>query len=188
MHNKLLQIILNDDKLKRLFFEKAIKTKNINFCHCTPQQKTQIAYILQKEYKKVVCSIGDGGNDVGMIKKASVGLGIRGKEGLQASLASDLSIPDFKSINDLVLWHGRNSMIASSRITLYSFYRSFVYILSMVSFCVFFKGEIDIIFRYPVILLFFNLLTNIFILPFALQTDLSRDQIMDYSRLYRMTQ
>ena len=35
---------------------------------------------------------GDGGNDVSMIQAASVGIGIVGKEGKQASLAADFSI------------------------------------------------------------------------------------------------
>lgn len=30
---------------------------------------------------KVVCCIGDGGNDVGMIRKANIGIGIEGLEG-----------------------------------------------------------------------------------------------------------
>ena len=36
--------------------------------------------------------MGDGGNDVGMILEANVGIGIVGKEGKQASLASDFSL------------------------------------------------------------------------------------------------
>lgn len=36
--------------------------------------------------------IGDGGNDVGMIQCASIGLGIVGKEGNHAALASDVSM------------------------------------------------------------------------------------------------
>ena len=36
--------------------------------------------------------IGDGGNDVGMIQLASIGLGIVGKEGKHAALASDISM------------------------------------------------------------------------------------------------
>jgi len=36
--------------------------------------------------------VGDGGNDVGMILEADVGIGIEGKEGMQASLASDFSL------------------------------------------------------------------------------------------------
>ena len=41
---------------------------------------------------------GDGGNDVSMIQAASVGIGIVGKEGKQASLASDFSLSQFSHI------------------------------------------------------------------------------------------
>lgn len=37
-------------------------------------------------------AIGDGANDVAMIQKAHVGVGISGVEGLQAACASDYSI------------------------------------------------------------------------------------------------
>ena len=40
--------------------------------------------------------IGDGANDVGMLISANVGVGIRGKEGLQAVRAADFSITEFK--------------------------------------------------------------------------------------------
>ena len=42
--------------------------------------------------KKRTASVGDGGNDVGMILESNVGIGIVGKEGKQASLAADFSI------------------------------------------------------------------------------------------------
>jgi phospholipid-translocating ATPase len=41
---------------------------------------------------KRIAAVGDGGNDVGMILEADVGIGIEGKEGMQASLASDFSL------------------------------------------------------------------------------------------------
>lgn len=37
-------------------------------------------------------AIGDGGNDVRMIQHADVGVGISGREGLQAARAADYSI------------------------------------------------------------------------------------------------
>lgn len=40
----------------------------------------------------VTLAIGDGANDVAMIQRASVGVGISGVEGLQAVCASDYSI------------------------------------------------------------------------------------------------
>ena len=47
---------------------------------------------------KVAAAVGDGGNDVSMIQAASVGIGIVGKEGMQASLASDFSMTKFSHI------------------------------------------------------------------------------------------
>jgi phospholipid-translocating ATPase len=38
-----------------------------------------------------------------------VGIGIVGKEGMQASLAADFSILKFKNLSPLILWHGRIS-------------------------------------------------------------------------------
>ena len=40
----------------------------------------------------VTLAIGDGANDVAMIQKAHVGVGISGVEGLQAACASDYAI------------------------------------------------------------------------------------------------
>lgn len=37
-------------------------------------------------------AIGDGGNDVMMIQQADIGVGISGREGLQAARAADYSI------------------------------------------------------------------------------------------------
>ena len=38
---------------------------------------------------------------------ADVGVGIVGKEGVQASLAADFSVLRFSALRRLVLWHGR---------------------------------------------------------------------------------
>ena len=43
----------------------------------------------------VTLAIGDGANDVSMIKEAQIGVGISGEEGTQAVLASDFSLGMF---------------------------------------------------------------------------------------------
>ena len=45
-------------------------------------------------------AIGDGGNDVRMIQQADIGVGISGREGLQAARAADYSIGSAQSICD----------------------------------------------------------------------------------------
>lgn len=57
-----------------------LKSQNFNWIYCV---------IYFYDFR---AGIGDGGNDVGMIQLASIGLGIVGKEGNHAALASDVSI------------------------------------------------------------------------------------------------
>ena len=42
-----------------------------------------------------------------MIRIANVGVGIKGKEGVQAALASDFTLTEFEHLVKLILWHGR---------------------------------------------------------------------------------
>ena len=52
---------------------------------------------LVREHTKAIClGIGDGANDVAMIQKADVGVGISGNEGMQAVNSSDFSIAQFR--------------------------------------------------------------------------------------------
>lgn len=63
-------------------------------CRCSPSQKKLLTEGVKRHTssKSSVLGIGDGGNDVGMIQAADVGIGIVGKEGMQAALAADFSI------------------------------------------------------------------------------------------------
>ena len=76
-------------------------------CRVTPLQKALVVELVKK-YKEAVClAIGDGANDVSMIKAADIGVGISGQEGMQAVLASDYSIAQFRYLERLLLVHGR---------------------------------------------------------------------------------
>jgi len=56
---------------------------------------------------KKTLAIGDGANDVNMIIRAHIGVGILSKEGNQASSFADYSIPQYKHLRRLLFWHGR---------------------------------------------------------------------------------
>jgi phospholipid-translocating ATPase len=71
-------------------------------CQCSPTQKADIVSAVKYASGKQVSCIGDGGNDVSMIQVADVGIGIIGKEGMQASLAADFSISQFSHITKLL--------------------------------------------------------------------------------------
>lgn len=73
----------------------------------SPSQKAELVALVKKMAgSKKVCAIGDGANDVMMLQKADLGVGIMGKEGNQASQFADFGIPSFKDLRRLLFWHG----------------------------------------------------------------------------------
>lgn len=89
------------------FYSVATEAPAVICCRVSPTQKAIITKGVKEYTGKIVLGIGDGGNDVGMIQEADIGVGIVGKEGKQAALASDFSILKFKHLSKLLLWHGR---------------------------------------------------------------------------------
>jgi len=105
---------MKNPRLEVFFYEVACKAPVVCVCWCSPTQKADITKCVWKYTGKWVGCVGDGGNDVGMILEANVGIGIVGKEGKQASLAADFSILKFCYLKKLLLWHGRLSYKRSS--------------------------------------------------------------------------
>ena len=56
---------------------------------CTPKNKEQIVRRVKEKTSHLTMAVGDGSNDVNMIKEASVGIGIKGKEGTEAARVAD---------------------------------------------------------------------------------------------------
>ncbi|KAH8740891.1 hypothetical protein FG386_002437 [Cryptosporidium ryanae] len=73
-----------------------------------------------------VCAVGDGGNDVGMIQAADIGIGIVGKEGQQAANAADISIHEFADLRPLFLWHGRHAYQNSAKLAHFVIHRGLI--------------------------------------------------------------
>lgn len=65
---------------------------------------------------QVTLAIGDGANDVSMIQAAHVGVGISGEEGLQAVMAADFALAQFRFLSELLLVHGRWSYKRISKV------------------------------------------------------------------------
>ena len=102
-------------------------------CRLRPGQKADVVRMIKKDEKSALTmAVGDGANDVSMIKEAHIGVGIFGNEGLRAVQASDFAIPEFKTLRRLILIHGRSRYLAVSQFILYFFYKNCV--LSMPQF------------------------------------------------------
>jgi phospholipid-translocating ATPase len=118
--------IFTSPELRAKFLEVAARAPSVICCRCAPAQKAEITVGLKKILKFGVCAIGDGGNDVRMIQSANVGIGIEGKEGKQAALASDFSITKFNTILKLTLWHGRLAYMRTALLTNFIFHRGLI--------------------------------------------------------------
>jgi phospholipid-transporting ATPase len=100
------QEILQQEELQDLFVKVAKRCRTVICCRVSPSQKAKVVQLVQKREKAVCLAIGDGANDVGMIQAAQIGVGISGREGLQAARSADFSIAQFQFLQKLLLVHG----------------------------------------------------------------------------------
>ncbi|XP_039347593.1 probable phospholipid-transporting ATPase IM isoform X2 [Mauremys reevesii] len=115
--------------LENEFVEVACMCKTVICCRVTPLQKAQVVELVKKHRKAVTLAIGDGANDISMIKSAHIGIGISGEEGMQAVLASDYSFAQFRYLKRLLLVHGRWSYFRMCKFLCYFFYKNFSFTL-----------------------------------------------------------
>ncbi|XP_061379427.1 probable phospholipid-transporting ATPase IM isoform X4 [Danaus plexippus] len=114
-------------KLEEKFLDVVLKCRSVICCRVTPLQKAMVVELIKKSRKAVTLAIGDGANDVSMIKAAHIGVGISGQEGMQAVLASDYSIAQFRFLQRLLLVHGRWSYYRMCKFLRYFFYKNFAF-------------------------------------------------------------
>jgi len=97
-------------------------------CRVSPAQKALIVRAATQSARRrgarpvVSLAIGDGANDVAMIQEAKVGVGISGKEGLQAVNSADFSIAQFRFLQRLLFVHGRWSYTRNAQLLLFVCY------------------------------------------------------------------
>uniref|UniRef100_A0A8D3CCJ6 Phospholipid-transporting ATPase n=1 Tax=Scophthalmus maximus TaxID=52904 RepID=A0A8D3CCJ6_SCOMX len=109
------------------FLRTACMCKAVICCRVTPLQKAQVVELVKKYKRAVTLAIGDGANDVSMIKAAHIGVGISGQEGMQAVLSSDYSFAQFRFLQRLLLVHGRWSYLRMCKFLRYFFYKNFTF-------------------------------------------------------------
>jgi len=111
-------------ELKCDFIDLCISCKSVVACRVSPSQKAEIVQLVKDHTKAITLSIGDGANDVAMIQKAAVGVGISGNEGLQAANSADFAIAQFRYLSRLLFVHGAWNYSRISKVILYSFYKN----------------------------------------------------------------
>ncbi|XP_046527679.1 phospholipid-transporting ATPase IC isoform X2 [Equus quagga] len=111
------------------FVDLACECSAVICCRVTPKQKAMVVDLVKRYKKAITLAIGDGANDVNMIKTAHIGVGISGQEGMQAVMSSDYSFAQFRYLQRLLLVHGRWSYIRMCKFLRYFFYKNFAFTL-----------------------------------------------------------
>ena len=123
--------------LEEDFLAIAMKCTTVMCCRATPLQKSKIVEIAKNRFGVTTLAIGDGANDVGMIKTAHIGVGISGKEGMQAVYASDYSIAQFRYLQRLLFVHGRWSYRRMAAFLNFFFFKNFSFTILHIFFSFF---------------------------------------------------
>eukprot|EP00268_Persea_americana_P027236 TRINITY_DN2667_c0_g1_i2.p1 TRINITY_DN2667_c0_g1~~TRINITY_DN2667_c0_g1_i2.p1 ORF type:complete len:1108 (+),score=144.64 TRINITY_DN2667_c0_g1_i2:417-3740(+) len=175
-----LEIVLKH--YRKAFTELAILSRTAICCRVTPSQKAQLVELLKScDYRTL--AIGDGGNDVRMIQQADIGVGISGREGLQAARAADYSIGKFRFLKRLILVHGRYSYNRTAFLSQYSFYKSLLICFLQIFFS-FISGVSGTSLFNSVSLMAYNVFyTSIPVLMNVLDKDLTEKTVMQHPQI-----
>ncbi|KAF2666886.1 phospholipid-translocating P-type ATPase [Microthyrium microscopicum] len=126
-----LAFITETPHVEHVFFELAMLADSVICCRAQPSQKAQLVKAIRKRVKKsITLAIGDGANDIAMIQEAHVGIGLTGKEGLEAARTSDYSIAQFRFLNKLLLVHGRWNYIRTCKYILGTLWKELLFFLT----------------------------------------------------------
>ncbi|XP_041278418.1 phospholipid-transporting ATPase IK [Onychostruthus taczanowskii] len=120
--------------VEKAFVDLASSCQAVICCRVTPKQKALMVQLVKKHKKAVTLAIGDGANDVNMIKTADIGVGISGLEGLQAVQCSDYALAQFSFLQRLLLVHGRWNYLRICKFLRFFFYKTFAGLLAQVWF------------------------------------------------------
>ncbi|CAI5460587.1 unnamed protein product [Closterium sp. Yama58-4] len=145
LDGKALSLILTQPTLAHDFLEVAAGCASVICCRMSPGQKAVIAGLVREQMGLITLAIGDGANDVGMIQRANIGVGIVGEEGRQAAMAADFSLGQFRFLERLLLVHG-----AWNYVRLTGMIKYFLYKCHTFTFTIFFYNALTLFSGTPV--------------------------------------
>ena len=142
LSSEILTKIFQNFNLLKQFYKISNRCITVVISRISPKQKAEIVNLIKTSNNAITLAIGDGANDVGMINEANIGIGIYGKEGTQASRASDYAITQFSFLKKLLFFHGREFYRKNCYVVIYNFYKNVLFVFPMffMGFLNFFSG------------------------------------------------
>ncbi|TTK63268.1 Phospholipid-transporting ATPase IK [Bagarius yarrelli] len=102
-----LEELIKTPELGARFVSLCNLCQSVLCCRVTPGQKAKIVDLVKMFASSITLAIGDGANDVNMIKTAHIGVGIHGVEDGQAVQNADFALAQFCFLRRLLLVHGQ---------------------------------------------------------------------------------
>ena len=112
-----------DFTVSNLFYSLITSADSVICCRASPAQKAGIVKAIRSRMSGLTLAIGDGANDIAMITASHVGIGISGKEGLQAARVADFSIAQFRFLQRLLLVHGHWNYVRTAKFILWTYWK-----------------------------------------------------------------
>ncbi|RIA95832.1 hypothetical protein C1645_816125 [Glomus cerebriforme] len=146
--------LLEDDNSRNQLIQLSDFFHSVICCRVSPLQKAMVVELVRRGKKSTTLAIGDGANDVSMIQAANVGVGISGQEGVQASMAADYSIAQFRFLNKLLLVHGHWDYLRISEMILNFFYKNVIWVFPVLWYQMFCMFSANIFYDYSFVQLY----------------------------------
>ncbi|MED6135997.1 putative phospholipid-transporting ATPase 4 [Stylosanthes scabra] len=182
---KTLTYALEDD-MKQLFLALAVDCASVICCRVSPKQKALVTRLVKEGTKKTTLAIGDGANDVGMIQEADIGVGISGVEGMQAVMASDFSIAQFRFLERLLVVHGHWCYKRIAQMICYFFYKNIAFGLTIFYFEAFTSFSGQSVYDDWYMILFNVVLTSLPVISLGvLEQDVPSEVCLEFPALYQ---
>ncbi|KAF5466412.1 hypothetical protein F2P56_016338 [Juglans regia] len=182
---KTLTYALEDD-IKHQFLGLAVACASVICCRVSPKQKAMVTRLVKEGTGKTTLAIGDGANDVGMIQEADIGVGISGVEGMQAVMASDFSIAQFRFLERLLVVHGHWCYKRIAQMVCYFFYKNIAFGLTLFYFEAFAAFSGQSVYDDWYMLLFNVLLTSLPVISLGVfEQDVSSEVCLQFPALYQ---
>ncbi|CAL5048322.1 unnamed protein product [Urochloa decumbens] len=182
---KALAFALEDD-MKHMFLNLAIECASVICCRVSPKQKALVTRLVKEGIGQTTLAIGDGANDVGMIQEADIGVGISGVEGMQAVMASDFSISQFRFLERLLVVHGHWCYKRIAQMICYFFYKNIAFGLTIFYFEAFAGFSGQSVYDDWFMLLFNVVLTSLPVISLGVfEQDVSSEICLQFPALYQ---
>ncbi|KAK4099549.1 phospholipid-translocating P-type ATPase [Parathielavia hyrcaniae] len=185
-----LSVVEGDAELRVLFFDLVARVDSVICCRASPSQKANLVKCIRRQAPSAVTlAIGDGANDIAMIQASHVGIGISGREGLQAARISDYSIAQFRFLQRLLLVHGRWNYVRSGRYILATFWKEVVFYLLQAHYMRYNGYTGTSLFESTALTVFNTIFTSLpVIIPGIFERDLSAETLLAVPELYTFGQ